>query len=718
MRRTLWLFPFALFSVAACRDQTVDIPPVTYDPAPDPSVDYTYNKWFDGLEEYVVVHKSPEGVTCTRADGRVQDCLDVEAEDKKAYYEKYGAMSKPLFQDCATKFPPDKVLSLGIRFYVKLPPPPADFDTDARIVDGVRQNVIEKVIAAGGQIADASFGDPFPAMDIFGTCAVAMKLARTEGITSVFNAVLEIYGDVNAGSTGATPSVTDTASDSIFSAYGYSGKNQALGILGGSGDRLGLFAEHSAFSFSPAPPTYSSPPASCRTASDCSGNANDLEAGYRCIDFTCRDPHDTAVASIAVTGKLDGPYNAASSQVFYYNTGETVGLPDIPPGTKSPACSPSQRKGVKWLAQRRVSASVESFDCLQGGYPLPSYAYAYASAARVDGYAEDFYARRFNLFTVRAAGNSAKAEVYGGGKAKACPFTRNSLCVGGTGANREMYCRSSFGNDGDREEPDVVGYAGPSCATSSVADPGPEVASMTGKTSWTNRVGTSFAAPNVAALAMLFKERCPDIPPATHTLRTIFKVGAYDWNPEGSRYETPSALAPDARDGAGHASAEGIMRFCKPDGSSSGIDASGVALADGKPTDVNGKDCADCGKRLAPLALTAAGPKDGRLYKEYATFGASSKRLRVGFNWDACAIAEDGSGPAPLGIDFDIFLIDAKNNRVVYSSQSADDNSEGFDVPMNRWGDVPLRVVVGYPANAKTCDGGTTEPATFAWMTY
>lgn len=160
------------------------------------------------------------------------------------------------------------------------------------------------------------------------------------------------------------------------------------------------------------------------------------------------------------------------------------------------------------------------------------------------------------------------------------------------------------------------------------------------------------------------------------------------------------------------------MRFCKPDGSSSGLDAAGVVLADGKPTDINGKDCADCGKRLDTLALSPSGPKDGRLYKEYATFGASSKRLRVGFNWDACATSPEGSGAAPVGVDFDIFLIDAKNNRVVYSSQSTDDNSEGFDVPMNRWGDVPLRVVVGYPANAKTCDGGTTEPATFAWMTY
>jgi hypothetical protein len=261
MRRTLWLFPFALFSVAACRDQTVDIPPVTYDPAPDPSVDYTYNKWFDGLEEYVVVHKSPEGVTCTRADGRVQDCLDVEAEDKKAYYEKYGTMNKALFQDCATKFPADKVLSLGIRFYVKLPPPPADFDTDVRIVDGVRPQIIEKVISAGGQIDDASFGSPLPAMDISGTCAVAKILSRTEGITRVFNSVLELSGDITAGTIGPTPSVKDTASDTIFTQYGYTGKDQALGVLGTNGDQLGLYDEHSAFSFSPTGPTYSSAPA-------------------------------------------------------------------------------------------------------------------------------------------------------------------------------------------------------------------------------------------------------------------------------------------------------------------------------------------------------------------------------------------------------------------------------------------------------------------------
>ena len=199
MRRPrFWLLALVCFSASACRDQTVDIPPVTYDPSPDPSVDYVYKKWFDGLEEYVVIHKSPEGVTCTRADGRVQDCLDVEAEDKRVYYEKYGAMNKALFQDCATKFPADKVLSLGIRFYVKLPPPPADFDTDARIVDGVRPQIIEKVIAAGGQIDDASFGEPFPAMDISGTCKVATILSRTEGITAVYNAVLELAGDITA----------------------------------------------------------------------------------------------------------------------------------------------------------------------------------------------------------------------------------------------------------------------------------------------------------------------------------------------------------------------------------------------------------------------------------------------------------------------------------------------------------------------------------------
>jgi len=199
MRRPrFWLLALVCFSASACRDQTVDIPPVTYDPSPDPSVDYTYKKWFDGLEEYVVIHKSPEGVTCTRADGRVQDCLDVEAEDKRVYYEKYGTMNKALFQDCATKFPADKVLSLGIRFYVKLPPPPGDFDTDARIVDGVRPQIIEKVIAAGGTIRNPNYGDPLPSMFISGTCEVATILSRTEGITRVFNSVLELAGDITA----------------------------------------------------------------------------------------------------------------------------------------------------------------------------------------------------------------------------------------------------------------------------------------------------------------------------------------------------------------------------------------------------------------------------------------------------------------------------------------------------------------------------------------
>ena len=199
MRRPpFWLLALVCFSASACRDQTVDIPPVTYDPSPDRSVDYVYKKWFDGLEEYVVIHKSPEGVTCTRADGRVQDCLDVEAEDKRAYYEKYGTMNKALFQDCATKFPADKVLSLGIRFYVKLPPPPGDFDEFARIVDGVRPQIVEKVIAAGGTIEDANYGDPLPSMFISGTCEVATILSRTEGITRVFNSVLELAGDITA----------------------------------------------------------------------------------------------------------------------------------------------------------------------------------------------------------------------------------------------------------------------------------------------------------------------------------------------------------------------------------------------------------------------------------------------------------------------------------------------------------------------------------------
>ncbi len=79
--------------------------------------------------------------------------------------------------------------------------------------------------------------------------------------------------------------------------------------------------------------------------------------------------------------------------------------------------------------------------------------------------------------------------------------------------------------------------------------------------------------------------------------------------------------------------------------------------------------------------------------------------------WDSCPVGSSGQAPAAVETDYDLFLYNEDKQVYVYSSQSFDDNTEGFDVTLPD--DGTCTVYYAWPEGAKGCGDSGFEP--FAW---
>ena len=98
-------------------------------------------------------------------------------------------------------------------------------------------------------------------------------------------------------------------------------------------------------------------------------------------------------------------------------------------------------------------------------------------------------------------------------------------------------------------------------------------------------------------------------------------------------------------------------------------------------------------------------------------YGPPGQRIRAVVVWHACATTGSGNGPAPRGVDFDLFLNNTSTQKWVYGSQSIDDVSEGFDIIVPTAGVHETWIRWPKTGNGSNCANSPTENYAFAWVT-
>lgn len=146
---------------------------------------YERNVYFEGLEEWVLIHKGPDGQYCQRSDGRRQDCEAVKAEDRAVAYQKWGAMDKPFGIKVLAANPEDV-----FEAYVTMDVPSGPLDTQAQR-DAFFANVLVTadkwqawVEAQGGTVLVPSV-ETMPEFSMRGTAKLFRTMAWMPGLVAI-----------------------------------------------------------------------------------------------------------------------------------------------------------------------------------------------------------------------------------------------------------------------------------------------------------------------------------------------------------------------------------------------------------------------------------------------------------------------------------------------------------------------------------------------------
>jgi hypothetical protein len=461
-----------------------------------------------------------------------------------------------------------------------------------------------------------------------------------------------------------------------------------------------LFDKHEAFSRATPDPanglrvTYQQP---ARTPCGVSSTDCATASCSRCVEAGLKKPktgvcttrHGTGVATVMTATRNGLPYGSAEAQFFY-------------PNGEDPCDGGSGfTNSLEYLRSKGVKTVNISTGC--------------------GNVSENQYARTYDMLIMRAAGNSAPDQ-------RACEFSPNVVCVGGTNPSHGRSCFSAYKNpaDLDREEPDLMALAGDrDAATCSSATETVEFAGLNYATHWDSDYGTSFAAPTVTSIALLLREACAWRFPDMHhlILRAILRTAAYKQNPHGTRYSTPNNFVSDGQDGAGFLSAEKAKPFCDPGmRSNSGLANPDLDNGDGSTFEGNdeyeignGSEGLTAGPPLAPSAYTS-GNDGSRVWQVISNLGwlTTGQRVRATMSWDACT-----SDPQKPLLDYDLFLFrnDAGGGGnyaggFAFASQSISDVEEGFDFGINTDGEYIL--MAGWEPQSG-CNNGAEEPFGWAW---
>ena len=631
---------------------------------------YQRLKYYQGIDETVVLHKAPGNTYARFNDGRTMSLKELNKADREARIKRFGPFV-PGFQRALLTSRADDVHEVAIHFR-------PDFDWDAaypklygkdrdaaRLAqDDLKKAIAKKAVVLQQELLEAgitttSTGKAMPVIFGHGTAASILGLKARPDL------------DLVSGLTRRRPmqradpdevcvenSYADTVQlhhiDTVFNDQGFFGAEQNVGILEDIGDCT-LYTDHEAFDYSPSPEYSNATPQSCINA------------------------HGTGVASV-ISGSVNGEKRGAAEARFYYpNSGNQTEFPS-PAGTVTTTVCEADATlaAYEWLQNSEVHTVNESYGCLH-----KSISCGLEWANDREGLTQDYFARVYGTTIVKAAGNNNCEDLEP--SQPACPWSLNSICVGTAGPDLEMSCTSSSlnlefpsGTRHDREEPDVTAIGGRaldilgSCPQTGYNNPNEIcVADTNANDSWTGNKGTSIAAPAITAMVTLFKEACSDNFGGfidQLSIRSIVRTAAYGANPDGDPYSTPRpfGLIPpyDGEDGAGLLYADELMVHCDPD---EGVQTGIVDLTDPDPGDMPGGPSPYQSEppyqppgaqqpQSAPNAFNYSPGGETRPWKLLKSFEHlyEGETIRATFSWNACG-GNAGSAPGSPATDFDLF---------------------------------------------------------------
>lgn len=692
-------------------------------------------KWLPGLQQQVQLLR-PKGHSLSGEkmalleDGRMLPLRELWELEHAAYRARYSSRSAALDAQLRVA-PPSERLSVTFHLFHEIP-------------DSAR---VRHQIVAGSVRATPSA----PLRERIGEVQARGRAAlERRGLTGLKPMAYYpgLYGEVsaaelvalgvvpevslitsNAGSRGVphgppTNAVSDARIDTAFNAFGNYGAGTSVGIVEQPDCRL--YDVHESFTYNPLHfgmhalydeagwPIPCSSPLNCRACNYGEpGPCMNLGRGYECVA-----QHASWVAGVVTATRGPDRWGAAEATVAFANRGE---LNTVTNRNQVACFPPGLSRAYSFLFDNMILMANESWGCDEAG------------DEQLDGYLQDWYARYFDILPVKAGGNFPVGWPYTICTAEyclqACPLSSNSLCVGGSISTGGWWPGALYYNPtgSDREEPDVTALA-----------ENVETLNLTSPTASLMANGTSGAAPAVAAMLAMSSTQCPLLTWTTAAgWRAVARQAAYKRNPDGYRYSTPLAWL-DQKDGAGGLTADALKVICNGPGPAPDEPLSEYRhLAIYKPLTPDLPPWVDYvdppgpppeALSLAGAARPAHGPsllatRAPTQTPAWGRRGSTRKgehiesmwlepgqRLRVTLTWDSCS---DGSGPAPAPLATDLDLMLMRDGYIpVYSSQSFDDNAEGFDITIQAAGTYDLWYGM---TDLGACAGDTSEEGHIIW---
>ncbi|MBK8217825.1 MAG: S8/S53 family peptidase [Myxococcales bacterium] len=628
-------------------------------------VEYVARRWVPELQQLVTIRKSPIASTVEYPDGRRERLEDLERKISgtprqfaPAFLDQLEAADDGETIRAAVVVETDEVLASGGR---------------GRPNGESASRAVATWLRAAGPEFRSVYASKFSAFVMLEASRSAWKALVARPPSGTMQ-VLDVRPRRSGEAFGIVDPTTVLRNDIEFNSNGNFGSGIRLGIIElglGSG---AIYDKHEAFAL--ADIHYQTTPTSCDSDSDCVQPQQNA-----CRNGRCTGAHATAVASVVSHAKSGGNRNASEASLYIANGGDACSLTDY-------------IKQLDWLLENDVHVVTETFRC-HGG----------SGNDGAHGYTTDYYARNFDMTFLVSSGNQTTGE-----NDVACATTGNSVCTGGLDDVGRMFCASSHANARlggyatDREEPDVVSYAGQggSCVPSFNLMEG---ATLSGPTSWGGFAGTSGAAPSVASQLGLAAKAC-GLPYFEHlAARAAARNLAHVINPDGWKYSTPQPtpyglLGPgDQKDGAGFP-VFGPCAASDPD-RVTGTTIPGETTSEPLPT---GEYSNVPPGEVSPSSHNGPTGKPG--YVLTARSLLAGARVRATISWDSCPKRTkvlDGTGIlADLANDFDLYLYDKSRSRYVYGSQSLDDTNEGFDVVVPEDGDYEL--FIAWQGEVRKCE--------------
>ncbi len=716
------------------------------EPGPAPSVRrstdsryglvYEFDRYLPGLDAMVHVVKTPQHAFAILPDGRRVGLAQLRKMNRDAYRSRYGALPRKLHDELRAADPASRHRTVAYFDISEVGHDVLDalFSTDTVASASARLELgrfIEERGAAlpgelslrGGSVSKV--GSKIPAIFSETTAEELLELAADRRILRIgLVEGLEAeerqeqcngYGDKPDNfECDHDPNVIHGIDDT-FNANGYYGEGQKVAIYEPGAHNRKLEEGHEAFTLIDG--FY-------YMNENASGGVSD---------------HGSRVASV-VSGAYFLTCGANFVSLYFPNEGDTTYWPGAgtPIGTRM-TCGPLPTVATyEWIVEAGdyfdpledppMAAVNESWGCLPDTVSGCDYE-AIAETYKMEGVTQDYFARFYDMVVVKAAGNDNCDP-----DDEACPFTLNSVCVGNAYHDASaMACNSADENPGestanttfaqDREEPDVTAFGGV-LALGQCSEASTCVADVGTRSDWKAGFGTSFAAPVITSMVALFREACEPNYERRITqreMRMLIRHAAVGGNPSDTAYSTPRPTL-DQKDGGGFLMAADLMAHCEPPTEGGDMSWNLDGGEEGSPPDgdapyQSGWDPAgETQSFTQPLDFNYTPPAS----REWAYLIESwdldeGDRIRATLVWDACAVDDTGEAPLSVSVDFDLFLLrNGEDPEYVWASQSADDNTEGFDYTVGEGEDGTYSLIMMWPTGSENCEGGSNVP--IAWI--